>query len=361
MLPTQTPTAISTLFQPPTESVPTFKQTVPIGAICVSGTMTVELSNGARKKVRDLKIGDEVRVMLSDDDNYHQNNNNNNNNNIKRGASFEPIVTFGHHDTILPSKYVRVVLDDGNKLELSNDHLIFISNENNADNTNGNRKQTKRRRETPPVPASTLRVGQMLYDGRRIQKLEYDILRYGAYAPFTSSGTIVINGILISTYITLQPNQTYLQLFGSSTTTTNDDNASSSCYYYYGCWSYQFLAHNMMTIPLQVMKLQQQYSSSYFKSTATTTENDNNNTILMASSSLSTYQKMYTFLQTYWLQQPKIVMTTIFVFFILPTAMLVYISEHIFINHLLPFLFLASIFFFFFTGNNRKKEIKGLM
>ena len=54
--------------------------------------------------------------------------------------------------------------------------MIFISNKNNTDNTNGNRKQTKRRGETALVPASTLLVGQMLYGGQSIQT--YNIIFY---------------------------------------------------------------------------------------------------------------------------------------------------------------------------------------
>lgn len=206
--------------------------------VCISGSTRIALSNGQSEQVQNLRIGDMVQVD---------------------SMSFEPIVMFGHFNTTAIARYHQLTLDDGTIFEMSEHHLIY---------SRGNH---------PPVPVSTLKVGQPLQCGRRI--IDKTIInKKGAYAPWTPSGRLMIeNQILISNYITLQDGKT--NIFG---------------------WSYQFLAH-AMTLPLR--------RSSFWR------DRD--------------VAWLYDWVQTYWLQQPAWIMTCIFFLVILPLALLLHGAEQV--------------------------------
>jgi len=220
---------------------------LPLGSFCISGTMTVTLSNGQSKQVRDLKIGDMVQVSKNEN-----------------AVLFEPIMMFGHYDSQITATYHHLILDDGDILEISEHHLIYV------------------KRQQPPVPVSTLQVGQQLQCGRRIVKRTIR-QRKGAYAPWTPSGMLMIqNQVLISAYVTLQPNQTYVSFLGLD-------------------WSYQFLAHSM-TLPLR---------RSFFS-----TKRNNEDVAWL-----------YDWVQRYWSQQPPCIMAVMFIVIILPLALLFHSLE----------------------------------
>eukprot|EP00547_Thalassionema_nitzschioides_P001657 CAMPEP_0194213010 /NCGR_PEP_ID=MMETSP0156-20130528/13290_1 /TAXON_ID=33649 /ORGANISM="Thalassionema nitzschioides, Strain L26-B" /LENGTH=786 /DNA_ID=CAMNT_0038940951 /DNA_START=199 /DNA_END=2559 /DNA_ORIENTATION=+ len=210
---------------------------------CISGRMKVALSNGESKQVQDLQIGDMAQVDSS---------------------SFEPIVMFGHYDKNIMATYHKLKLDDGTVLEISEHHLIYIAGGND-----------------PPVPVSTLRVGQQLQCGRRIINQSIINHQKGAYAPWTPSGKLMIEKkVLVSTYVTLQPGKTYVL----------------------GWWSYQFLAH-AMTVPLRRFLFWINKDVSW----------------------------LYDWAQTHWLQQPPWIMASLFLIIILPLALLLHTLEQIII------------------------------
>merc|ERR1712151_454672 len=73
-------------------------------------------------------------------------------------------------------------------IEISPDHLIDV---------NGSM-----------LPASSVKVGDLLQGndkGSMIVSKIRNIRRRGVYAPFTESGTILVNNVLASSYVTLQP------------------------------------------------------------------------------------------------------------------------------------------------------------
>jgi hypothetical protein len=139
--------------------------------------MTVELRDGSSIDMRDLKVGAIVKVGTND--------------------AYSRVYAFGHRDEHMLGHYLRMTLQDGRFVELSPDHLIFV-------------------RERA-VPASMIQVGDELVDGKTSSCVEVrsikKISRQGAYAPFTTTGSIVVNGILASTYVSLQENSTNLVLF----------------------------------------------------------------------------------------------------------------------------------------------------
>merc|ERR1712124_153016 len=59
------------------------------------------------------------------------------------------------------------------------------------------------------VPASTIKVGDTLLGGNTVTKIDKVSLS-GAYAPFTYSGSIVVNDVVASNYVSLTGTSTFL-------------------------------------------------------------------------------------------------------------------------------------------------------
>jgi len=161
-------------------------------SMCFSGQMPVELENGSMVPLSDIQVGTKVRVDE---------------------GKFEEIYGFGHRDAEVQAEYIRLRLSNGIQLDISGDHLVFV-------------------KEGKTVPASMLDVGdQVSVLGQKDVKIESlrMVTGKGAYAPFTYSGTIMINGVKSSTYISLQENSANL-LIGSLETP----------------FSHQWLAHSFL-------------------------------------------------------------------------------------------------------------------
>ena len=144
--------------------------------------MQVTTADEGSIAMKDLKVGDKV---------------------LTKANEFETVYSFGHRHETTKAIYLQIHTDDqSNALELSADHMVFIQ-KNHA------------------VPAASLKEGNtlLLPDGQlttiqRIQK----VTRYGAYAPFTFSGSVVVNGIVASSFVALQEKSEYLRLSESVST-----------------------------------------------------------------------------------------------------------------------------------------------
>jgi hypothetical protein len=169
--------------QSPTER-PT--QSFPTNSFCFPGDALSEVAGRGAVPMKKLKLGDKV---------------------LTKGGKYEPIYSFGHKSD-KNGQYIELVTES-TKLSLTKDHMVFV-------------KQGR------SVPASNVKVGDWL----ELASGEYeavDTIRYvmsdGAYAPFTSSGTIVVNGVVSSSFVAFQGSETLL--IGSMDTGL----------------TYQFLAH----------------------------------------------------------------------------------------------------------------------
>lgn len=108
-------------------------------------------------------------------------------------GKFSRIYSFGHRSPDSKAEFIQLYVESRkNPLEISKDHMIFVG-ENRA------------------VPAFSVSVGDQLIlsdenNKRRNTKVTKisKIERVGAYAPFTESGTIVVNDLLTSNYVSLQ-------------------------------------------------------------------------------------------------------------------------------------------------------------
>lgn len=145
--------------------------TFPPGSLCFSGDNLVETQDGGTIPMKDVKIGDVVKTNTK---------------------SYSRVYSFGHYDNDAEAKYIQVFVRDSTKaLEISADHMVFTSS------------------SQQPVPASSLHVGDTLLmdTGNASEIIKLDaVVRRGAYAPFTESGTIVVNNMVASNYIAMTSN-----------------------------------------------------------------------------------------------------------------------------------------------------------
>lgn len=128
--------------------------------VCFSGDMQVQEEQKGTILMRELKLGDKVLVGES---------------------RFERVYSFGHKDEHQKTSFLQFL---PSKLELSKDHMVMVSGKG-------------------PIPASMVEVGDRFVGGERVQAVR-TVPRTGVYAPFTASGTIVVNGVLASTYVAFQ-------------------------------------------------------------------------------------------------------------------------------------------------------------
>jgi len=98
-------------------------------------------------------------------------------------------------------EYLEISINEGNKkssLQISNNHMVFIRQKNNH----------------VAVPASDLQIGdQLLVNNNNTNGIVTDIRQVksarGAYAPFTPSGKLYVNDIMVSSYVAILNNDDY--------------------------------------------------------------------------------------------------------------------------------------------------------
>jgi Hint module len=145
---------------------------------CFPGTSSVIVEGKGKVKISGLSLGD--RVMVS-------------------GRQYEPVYSFGHYDNDLTAEYLRICTRSAN-LEISKDHMVSQG-------------------QGSFVPASMLNIGDhlTLVDGteERITSIN-TVSRKGAFAPFTPSGSVIVDDILVSNFVAFQDSGT-LRIAGIST------------------------------------------------------------------------------------------------------------------------------------------------
>jgi len=148
-----------------------------IGGICFSGSSLVEVKGKGIISIDQLNVGDEVRVGPD---------------------SFDHVFGFGHKTHSGKFSYLEIkTTENSNSLKISKSHMLFV-----VDIGSG---------EIHAVPASDVKVGNWLHTDSTIPAQVEDIISVfdeGAYAPFTKSGTIVVNGVVSSNYVSLQGTDT---------------------------------------------------------------------------------------------------------------------------------------------------------
>ncbi len=134
--------------------------------ICFPGDATCDVQGKGKVMMRNLKLGDKVLVQ---------------------SGKYEPIYSFAHHAQDVTNQYIKLETSDSS-LEVSKDHLVFVE---------GGRS----------VPASSIKVGDKLQlaHGELSSVVTISLsTKQGAYAPFTASGTVVVDGVTASSFVSLQ-------------------------------------------------------------------------------------------------------------------------------------------------------------
>jgi len=171
---------------------PTFRRRFP--KFCFSENNMVETEGGELVQLSDLQIGD--KVLVSRD-------------------TYDPVYSFGHRSEDGMGDYLQIHSQDTKTpLELSGDHMVLIEGGSF-------------------VPASHLEIGSKLVRSNgnvtSISRIR-NVTTRGVYAPFTKSGTIVVNGVVASSYISYQDSENVV--IGTITTQV----------------SFQWIAHKFETI-----------------------------------------------------------------------------------------------------------------
>jgi len=190
--PTFGPTTKAPTFGPTTKAPtpgPTTKAPTPgppLG-ICFSEDTKVEVEHKGLLSMSEIALGDRVRVSGGNTNAY-----------------YEPVYSFGHRHLAdkAHTAYLKIHSEGvEHSIEISHKHLILVLG-------------------SGWIPASAVRVGDRLTkaDGTLSAVTHIETVnKKGAYAPFTASGSIVVSGVVASTYVTMQESQQYIVIGGIET------------------------------------------------------------------------------------------------------------------------------------------------
>ncbi|CAB9504313.1 Extracellular metalloprotease [Seminavis robusta] len=154
---------------------------------------------------------------------------------------YRPVYAFAHRDTTTPATFLRIhttisdsqAQEANTPLEVTPLHLIYLDNQD------------------APVTAESIQVGDTIQmmtmtktDDSGIHKSSLAVVRHietierqGLYAPMTSDGTLVVDGVVSSCYVSLQPHGGNAQLVEMKWGTT------------WSFLSHHAMAHTVTTVP----------------------------------------------------------------------------------------------------------------
>jgi len=148
------------------------------GGECFSGLTTVEVKGKGLILMKDLKINDWVRC---------------------EDGAYSQVFSFSHYHPNKNLEYLQIHVENetltqkthAHRLEISNDHLLYVQDMNT--------------RKKNLVAAESVKVGEWLVseDGSITQVTGITkVHRRGVYAPTTTSGNILVGGVLASNHVT---------------------------------------------------------------------------------------------------------------------------------------------------------------
>ena len=106
---------------------------------------------------------------------------------LTQTGSYEPVYAWGHKNPIKAADFLQLQTKES-KLEMTGGHLVFLEGKTN------------------PVRADSIKVGDILQGNNgKVEKIRA-VHREGVYTPLTPSGTVVVDGIVASSHISLQKN-----------------------------------------------------------------------------------------------------------------------------------------------------------
>jgi len=139
----------------------------PAPAVCFSSHATARVLGKGRVAMKDLVPGDKV---------------------LTASGEHKTMFSMNHYHRTKATVFLRIHtdLETERPLELSHNHMVFVEAEKNH-----------------PVPAASVNIGDKIWsadDGlREVLDIE-TVVRNGLYNPLTMDGTIVVDGVVASTY-----------------------------------------------------------------------------------------------------------------------------------------------------------------
>jgi len=144
----------------------TCSTTTSTGVACFSSRSTVEILGAGTISMADLKVGDYVLTGTN---------------------KFEQVYAFAHRDIQRPSSFLQIYTSGSTvPLEVTGDHLLFLQG------------------VLAPVRADSINVGDALTrleggDTAIVERID-SVNGSGIFAPLTKDGSVVVDGIVASTY-----------------------------------------------------------------------------------------------------------------------------------------------------------------
>ena len=122
---------------------------------------------------------------------------------VWNGHDFSTVYTFGHRHPSIQGEFLQIhtTTKAGNRrpLEMTAEHLVYLQGQSH------------------PVRADSVVVGDSLQgkggsgSSMKVTKIN-KVERHGLYAPFTVEGTVVVDGVKASSYISLQAGNDFVEL-----------------------------------------------------------------------------------------------------------------------------------------------------
>lgn len=134
-------------------------------ASCFSGASTVQIEGVGPTQLKDVAIGQ--KVLVGDN-------------------KYEPLYSFGHSEEGARVNLRQIKTANGSQLQISDDHMVFVEHGG-------------------AIPSALIKVGDKVMTANSVELTiveSIDIVESrGIFAPFTPSGTIVVDGMLVSSFV----------------------------------------------------------------------------------------------------------------------------------------------------------------
>jgi len=133
-------------------------------------TVLLEDNKGltSNKKMEDLRLGD--KIMVQD-------------------GTYETVYSFGHYDKDIRSDvFVTITTSNGKSVTLTPNHMIMTANRGTI-------------AASSVRPADSLITSSTTQEELIVTRITKNVMKKGMYAPFTNSGYLVVDDIVVSNYI----------------------------------------------------------------------------------------------------------------------------------------------------------------
>uniref|UniRef100_A0A7S2XSW2 Hint domain-containing protein n=1 Tax=Attheya septentrionalis TaxID=420275 RepID=A0A7S2XSW2_9STRA len=164
------------------------------GCGCFSPLSTITVDGRGIIPMKDLKVNDKVltskSAMFIKDNSSSVLGERGTAEHRSSELSFQRVYAFSHWSHTAPTRFLQIYTTaQKDPLEITPDHLLYVQEDSSY-----------------PVPAGSLKVGDLLvgtsFPPPRVIKIE-SVIREGLFLPFTYDGTIVVDKVLASNYVSL--------------------------------------------------------------------------------------------------------------------------------------------------------------